>query len=80
MLRMETKILTVLQFELNFTPPSIFVENYCRAIHMSDPIVLIYVSFLLDVSLLRLEFLRYRQSELVVCAMQLAFEQVIALQ
>ena len=77
---METKILTVLQFELNFTPPSIFVENYCRAIHMSDPIVLIYTSFLLDVSLLRLEFLRYRQSELVVCAMQLAFEQVIALQ
>ena len=80
MLRMETKILSVLQFDLNYTPPSVFVENYSRAIHMSDPIVLVYTSFLLDVALLRLDFLRYRQSELVICAMQLAFEQVRTLQ
>ena len=80
MLKMETKILTVLNFDLNFTPPSVFVENYSRAIHMSDPIVLVYTSFLLDVALLRLDFLRYKQSELVICAMQLAFEQVRTLQ
>ena len=69
MLRMETKILTVLQFDLNYTPPSIFVENYSRAIHISDPIVLVYTSLLLDVALLKLHFLRYRQSELAICAM-----------
>ena len=68
----ECQILTVLQFDLNFTAPSVFLENYSRAIQMSDPAVLVYTSYLLDLALLRVDFLRYKQSELVVCALKIA--------
>ena len=68
----ESQILSVLQFDLNYTAPSVFLENYSRAIPMSDPAVLVYTSYLLDLALLRVDFLRYKQSELVVCALKIA--------
>ena len=72
----EFQILSVLQFDLNYTAPSVFLENYTRAILMSDPAVLVYTSYLLDLALLRVDFLRYKQSELVVCGLKMALLHV----
>lgn len=72
----EFQILSVLQFDLNYTAPSVFLENYTRAILMSDPAVLVYTSYLLDLALLKVDFLRYKQSELVVCTLKMALLHV----
>ena len=57
MRKMETKVLTVIEFDVNCTPSQTFLENYSRAIDVREPRVLIYASFLLDLSLLKVDFL-----------------------
>ena len=54
---METKVLKVIEFDVNCTPSQTFLENYSRAIDVREPRVLIYASFLLDLSLLKVDFL-----------------------
>ena len=57
MLRMECKILTVLEFDINLPPASTFLENYSRFSNVSDPEVLIYASFLIDLLLINAEYI-----------------------
>jgi len=49
----ETKVLKTIEFDVNCTPSQTFLENYSRAIHVSEPRVLIYASFLLDIALIK---------------------------
>ncbi len=72
MLNMETDVLKVISFDINCTPTQTFLQNYSRAIGVSEPRILIYASFLLDLSLIKAEFLHFRPSHITVCAIALA--------
>ena len=72
MSNMETDVLKVIAFDINCTPTQTFLENYSRAIGVSEPRVLIYTSFLLDLSLIKAEFLYFRPSHITVCALAMA--------
>jgi len=69
---MEKKVLHVIEFDVNCTPSQTFLENYCRAIDLDEPRVLIYASFLLDLALIKAEFLQFKTSQLTVCALVMA--------
>lgn len=55
--RMETLVLTTIEYDVNCTPSQTFLEVYARAILISDRRVLVFASFLLDIALLKVEFL-----------------------
>ena len=80
MLRMECKILTVLEFDINLPPASTFLENYSRFSNVSDPEVLIYASFLIDLLLINAEYIQYAPSTVVLVALQLSlkFHSIVA--
>ena len=69
---MECKVLTVIEFEVNCSPSQTFLENYSRAINVSEPRVLIYASYLLDIALLKYDFLKFKTSHLTICALAIA--------
>jgi len=69
---LETKVLKTIEFDINCTPSQTFLENYSRAIHASEPRVLIYASFLLDLALIKAEFLHFKTSNITVCAIAIA--------
>lgn len=69
---METKVLRAIEFDINCTPSQTFLENYSRAIHVSTPSVLIYASYLLDVALIKTEFLHFKTSHITICALAIA--------
>lgn len=69
---MEEKVLKVIEFDVNCTPSQTFLENYCRAISFNEPQVLTYASFLLDLALIKAEFLQFKTSHLTVCALVVA--------
>ena len=69
---METKVLKVIEFDVNCTPSQTFLENYSRAIKVQEPQILIYTSFLLDLSLLKVEFLQFKTSNITLCALAIA--------
>ena len=77
---METKVLQVLEFDVNCTPSQTFLENYSRAAGVSKPSVLIYTSFLLDLALIKSEFLTFKTSHLTCVALNMALRREIALQ
>ena len=72
---MEFKVLTVVKFDVNCTPSQTFLENYCRAIRINIPRVLIYASYLLDLSLLKAEFLSIETSHLTLVALSIAIRR-----
>ena len=72
---METKVLQVLEFDVNCTPSQTFSENYSRAAGVSRPSVLIYTSFLLDLSLIKSEFLTFKTSQVTCCALAIALRR-----
>ena len=72
---MECKVLTVIEFEINCCPSQTFLENYSRAICVSEPRVLIYASYLLDIALIKYDFLRFKTSHLTVCALAIAMHR-----
>ena len=72
---METKVLQVLEFDVNCTPSQTFLENYSRAAGVSRPSVLIYTSFLLDLSLIKSEFLTFKTSQVTCCALAIALSR-----
>ena len=80
MLRMETNILSILEFDINLPPASTFLENYSRAIHVNEPKVLIYASFLIDLFLMKEEFIRFSPSLVVAVSLDLSlkFHSLIA--
>jgi len=59
---MECKVLTVIEFNVNCSPSQTFLENYSRAINVSEPRVLIYASYLLDIALIKYDFLKFTTS------------------
>lgn len=69
---MEYKVLHVIQFDVNCTPSQTFLENYSRALGVSDQRVLVYASYLLDLALIKAEFLRFKTSEVSLCALEIA--------
>lgn len=71
---MEERVLKVIEFDVNCTPSQTFLENYCRAISFNEPQVLTYASFLLDLALIKAEFLQFKTSHLTVCAMIVALD------
>ena len=71
-LEMESKVLTAIEFDINCTPSQTFLENYSRAINVDEPQVLFYASYLLDLALIKAEFLRFRTSHITVCALAIA--------
>ncbi len=75
LLAMEFKVLTVVKFDVNCTPSQTFLENYCRAIRVNIPRVLIYASYLLDLSLLKAEFLSIETSHLTLVALSIAIRR-----
>ena len=72
MRRMETKVLQVIEFDVNCTPSQTFLENYSRATFLNEPRVLIYASFLLDLALIKAEFLQFKTSTLTFCALAMS--------
>ncbi len=74
MLKMETSILSTLQYDLNLPPAPIFLENYSRAMQFSDPAVLIYASFLIDLFHMKAEYLKFRPSLTVAVALDLSLQ------
>lgn len=70
--QMEAFILNSIEFEINCTPSQTFLENYAGAILVSDPRVLIFASFLLDIALLREEFLQFRTSHVTMSALDIS--------
>lgn len=72
---MECKVLTVIEFEINCSPSQTFLENYSRAINISEPRVLIYASFLLDIALLKYDFLKFKTSHLTINALAIAMSR-----
>ena len=75
MRKMETKVLTVIEFDVNCTPSQTFLENYSRAIDVREPRVLIYASFLLDLSLLKVDFLQFKTSHITLTALAIALHR-----
>ena len=72
---MECKVLSIIEFDINCCPSQTFLENYSRAIFVSEPRVLIYASYLLDIALIKYEFLRFKTSHLTVCALAIAMQR-----
>ena len=72
---MECKVLTVIGFDVNCCPSQTFLENYSRAVSVSEPRVLLYASYLLDIALIKYEFLKFRTSHLTVCALAIAMRR-----
>ena len=75
MRQMETKVLSVIEFDINCTPSQTFLEHYSRGINVTKPSVLIYASFLLDLALLKDEFLQFKTSDITVCALIIAMSR-----
>jgi len=69
---METRVLQVIEFDVNCTPSQTFLENYSRAAFISQPRVLNYASFLLDLALIKVEFLQFKTSLVTFCALAMA--------
>lgn len=68
-------MLTSIEFNVNCTPSQTFLENYARAILISEPRVLTFASFLLDIALLKEEFLQFRTSHITMCALAIALDR-----
>ena len=72
LLKMEYKILSLLQFDLNLPTAPTFLENYSRAIKCSDARVLIFASFLVDLFMQKEEYIKFRPSMVVCVALNLS--------
>ena len=75
MRQMETIVLSVIEFDINCTPSQTFLEHYSRRFNVTNPSVLIYASFLLDLALLKDEFLQFKTSDITVCALIIAMNR-----
>lgn len=67
-------ILTYLEFDINLPSAPIFLENYSRAMQFSDSKVFIHASFLIDLFLMKPEYLLYRPSLVVAVALDLSLQ------
>lgn len=78
-LSFEVKLMQELDFELNATIPAYLLESYSLAVGCyKDKEVLYNACYLIDVSLLSAEFLKFSASLIVICAMTLSFKRYIA--
>ena len=76
MREMELEVLKVIEFDVNCTASQTFLENYSRVIftRFPDPNVLIYASFLLDLAMIKTEFLQFETSIITLCALSLSLQ------
>jgi hypothetical protein len=70
----EAKVLHELQFDLNATPVSTFMENYAAAIKLMHPTVHIVASFCVDLALRQPFFIEHKPSMIAAVALWMALD------
>jgi len=67
---METSVISALEFNIHFTIPATLLESYSIAVNAcGDSSVLVYASFLIDLSLLVADFMKFKTSLVVIVAL-----------
>ena len=70
LLAMETSVISVLEFNIHCTVPATLLESYSIAVGAyQDSNVLVYASFLIDLSLLVADFFKFKTSLIVIIAL-----------
>ena len=73
LLAMEVSVMRTLQFDINYPSPATLLESYSLAVNTSaDTGVLVHASLLVDLTLLSADFLGFRPSLVVICALATA--------
>ena len=76
LLQMETQVMMTLEFSIHCTIPMALLESYSMAIGIChDSEVLIYACYLIDLSMLSAEFLKYSISNIVICALTMSLHR-----
>ena len=70
LLAMEASVIIALEFNIHCTVPATLLESYSLAVGAyNDSSVLIYASFLIDLSLLVADFFKFKTSLIVIVAL-----------
>lgn len=70
LLAMETSILSAVEFDLHMVLPCTLLESYCIAINaVEDNATLVYANYLIDLSLLEIDFLQFDSQIVVIVAL-----------